>query len=481
MTLHETPPAPGKSVEAEQDLSLALDSLRNALAMSNAVLVVGPQALAVSLAVDGGGRREVNFYRLVAERLLERFGLGAEILEAATASWDLHRACAHAMAEKGISAKRLKPTVANLIRDLGAQVQPAGALASLSRLQCFDLVVCLTPDDLLARAIADAQPGLTLEITSYSPTAPSNQGVDIGSARPGVLRLCHPLGSLAAGGDFAIHEEDTLEYLHRLYDQGERRLKTLLTALRSKDRVFVGTSLPDWLGRGLMRFVNDQRLASEERTMEFLSAAGGDPALTNFIARFSNNSIVLPWAPAQFAAELAALALQIPPPVVRPASRDAVAPGPGPIAFVSYASEDADPARRIADALLQSGFGDVWLDRKKLKTGDTWSASISEAIAACDYFVPVLSARADARDEGVYWDEWRQALERARRVKRAFILPIGIDGAPPTPGLYPTIFSGDTRAFNDLHLLHAPAGALPGDAREQLSLRAQEHAQGRRG
>lgn len=471
---------PSKFMEDERDLTLALDSLSNSLAMSNAVLVLGPQAVTVSLAIAGGGQREVRFYRLVAERLLERFDLPVDILDAATRSWDLHHACAHAMSARGISAKRLKPTVANLIRDLSAQVQPAGALAALARLNCFDLIVCLTPDDLLARALVAAQPGLALEIASYSPTAPSNQSVDIGTARPDVLRLCYPLGSLAAGGDFAIHEEDTLEYLHRLYDQGERRLKTLLTELRSKDRIFLGTSLPDWLGRGLMRFVNDQRLATEDRTMEFLSTADADPALSDFIARFSNNSIVLPWALDTFVEKIAAMTTHLPP-RVKATTRAAAPHGPGPSVFVSYASEDAEPARRIADTLLLLGFGEVWLDRKKLKTGDTWSANISEAIAACDYFVPILSARADARDEGVYWDEWRQALDRSRRVKRAFILPIGIDDAPPTPRLYPAIFSGDTRAFNELHLLHAPAGALPGDARDQLSLRADEHAGTRRG
>jgi hypothetical protein len=485
-------PALEKYVAAEQDPGLALDSLGNSLAMSNAVLVIGPQALTISLPGVDGEPQELGFYRLVAERLLARFDLPLEGLNAAGpsgaswASWDLHRACAQVMSARGISAKRLKPTVANLIRDLSAQVQPSGALAALAQLNCFDLIVCLTPDDLLARAIAAAQPELTLDIASYSPTAPSTQSVDIGAARPDVLRLSHPFGSLAAGGDFAIHEEDTLEYLHRIYDQGERRLKTLLTELRSKDRIFIGTSLPDWLGRGLMRFVNDQRLATEERTMEFLGSVDDDPALADFIARFSTNSIALPWAPDRFVAEIAALAAHLPP-RVKPGTRSSVGlaqgqgHGAGPSVFISYASEDAAAARRLADTLRQLGFGEVWLDRKQLKTGDSWSDSISEAIAACDYFLPVLSARADARDEGVFWDEWRQALERARRVKRAFILPIGIDESPPTPRLYPAIFSGDTRAFNELHLLHAPAGQLGDDARDQLGQRAEANVGARRG
>jgi len=215
--------------------------------------------------------------------------------------------------------------------------------------------------------------------------------------------------------------------------------------------------------------------------MEFVTACDGDdPALTDFIARFSSNSIVLPWTPDSFVEQIAGLTAQLPPRVT-PSTRATVAQGLGPSAFVSYASEDAEQARRIADALLELGFGDIWFDRKKLKTGDTWSASIDEAIAACDYFVPILSARADGRVEGVFWDEWSQALERSRRVKRAFILPIGIDDEPASPRLYPRIFSGDTRAFNEKHLLHAPAGVLGGEAREQLINRADEHAGGRRG
>ena len=42
-----------------------------------------------------------------------------------------------------------------------------------------------------------------------------------------------------------------------------------------------------------------------------------------------------------------------------------------PAVFLSYASQDADAARRIAEAL--QGFGvEVWFDQNELRGGDAW-------------------------------------------------------------------------------------------------------------
>lgn len=39
--------------------------------------------------------------------------------------------------------------------------------------------------------------------------------------------------------------------------------------------------------------------------------------------------------------------------------------------FLSYASQDADAARRICDALRAVGL-DVWFDQSELRGGDVW-------------------------------------------------------------------------------------------------------------
>lgn len=461
-----------------QSLRNAVDSLREALRLKQVVAVIGPDALTVQITDADGHPRVAPFYRLVAERLLTQNNLSADRLDTPSHTWDLHRATAAIMAQTGLSAARLRRSVSSTIRELTEQVQAVGALAALAQLRCFDLIVCLTPDELLSRALQAAQSDTTVEVASYAPRADSSQSVDIPPARAGQIRLFHPLGRTESTTEFAIHEEDALEYLYRFRDDGERRAKTLLTALRGNDLLFLGCSLPDWMGRGLMRLVNDQRLSANDRTMEFFCARARDASLTGFLDRFSTNSIVFPWEPEEFVDEIARLAL--PPGRPTPA---APAPAPtrphqAPSAFVSYASQDSEAAQQIARSLIDLGFGDVWLDRKALVTGDDWSARIDEAIGRCDYFVPLLSQQADQRREGVFWEEWRKAIARSIRVYDAFLLPIGIDERPPTQMKYERIFTGPTKAFADLHLLHARDGRLDTETQEQLRRRAQTFAQG---
>ena len=43
--------------------------------------------------------------------------------------------------------------------------------------------------------------------------------------------------------------------------------------------------------------------------------------------------------------------------------------------FLSYASQDADAARRLCDALRSAGL-EVWFDQSELRGGDAWDAGI---------------------------------------------------------------------------------------------------------
>ena len=43
--------------------------------------------------------------------------------------------------------------------------------------------------------------------------------------------------------------------------------------------------------------------------------------------------------------------------------------------FLSYASQDADAARRICEALRAAGL-EVWFDQSELRGGDAWDQSI---------------------------------------------------------------------------------------------------------
>src|SRR3954466_1795111 len=97
--------------------------------------------------------------------------------------------------------------------------------------------------------------------------------------------------------------------------------------------------------------------------------------------------------------------------------------------FLSYASQDADAARRICEALRAAGI-EVWLDQEGgLVGGDAWDRKIREQIKECALFVPVISAHTQARAEGYFRLEWLLAVERSRLMAgdHTFLLPLVID------------------------------------------------------
>ena len=139
------------------------------------------------------------------------------------------------------------------------------------------------------------------------------------------------------------------------------------------------------------------------------------------------------------------------------------------------------PRAVLAQSLAALGFSDVWLDKRKLIAGDDWSDHIDEAIEHCDFFMPVLSRQADQRREGVFWEEWRKAVDARDAGQRR--LPAA-DGhrrrREPDRAGYERIFSGFTSEFRRLHLLHAPQGALSADASAELRERCGRFGGGHR-
>jgi TIR domain len=96
--------------------------------------------------------------------------------------------------------------------------------------------------------------------------------------------------------------------------------------------------------------------------------------------------------------------------------------------FLSYASEDRQAARSIGELLAKLGM-DVWLDESELGGGDAWDQKIRKQIRECDYFMPIVSARTEARREGYFRREWRLAVERTLDMAddHLFLLPVVID------------------------------------------------------
>jgi TolB-like protein/cytochrome c-type biogenesis protein CcmH/NrfG len=130
--------------------------------------------------------------------------------------------------------------------------------------------------------------------------------------------------------------------------------------------------------------------------------------------------------------------------------------GAGRAVFLSYASQDAEAAKRIADALRAAGV-EVWFDAEGgLEHGDAWDAKIRRQIKECVLFIPLISANTQAREEGYFRIEWELAAQRALGIATgvAFILPVLIDGTKEAGALVPD-------RFRTVQWTKLPGGVVP--------------------
>ncbi len=109
--------------------------------------------------------------------------------------------------------------------------------------------------------------------------------------------------------------------------------------------------------------------------------------------------------------------------------------------FLSYASQDAEAARRICEALRTAGL-EVWFDQSELRGGDAWDASIRKQIKECALFVPIISANTNAREEGYFRLEWKLAVDRSHLMadNKAFFFPVILGGVAEPAALVPDKF-----------------------------------------
>jgi TolB-like protein/Flp pilus assembly protein TadD len=114
---------------------------------------------------------------------------------------------------------------------------------------------------------------------------------------------------------------------------------------------------------------------------------------------------------------------------------------PSHAVFLSYASQDAEAAQRICEALHAAGI-EVWFDQSELRGGDAWDRQIRKQIHECALFMPVISVHSDARREGYFRREWKLAVDRTADMADdvAFLLPVVIDNTPDATARVPDRF-----------------------------------------
>jgi TolB-like protein len=128
---------------------------------------------------------------------------------------------------------------------------------------------------------------------------------------------------------------------------------------------------------------------------------------------------------------------------------------PSRAVFLSYASQDAEAAQRICEALRAAGI-EVWFDQSELRGGDTWDRSIRKQIKTCALFIPVISRTTHDRREGYFRLEWKLAVDRCHLMDAdmAFLLPVVIDDTRDDDARVP-------ERFREVQWTRLPGGITP--------------------
>ncbi len=416
--------------------------------------VVGPDMTLV----DDGPRR-VPLMQLLGERLAQRYQL------ALPAGASLDTAVRAFLAARGRDQlERLYRVVNDLLVEMAPV--PAEPLRRLAAITDLELFVSTTFDDLLARAIDAVRFG-GLPSTRQYWFAP-NQSTDAQQANaqpPGAGPVVFKLfGAASSVPQYALHEEDTLEWLHALLSETARLPDWIEHAVKDHPLLLLGCPIPDWISRYVVRLASTTRLASGKKQFFIVgSDLGRYPELRAFFRSYCSPTAVQ-WAempPEEFVAEFERRwrARRPAPPAAAgagaaPTAGAAAGTMPGNI-FVSYAREDAASARRLAQAIAALG-GDVWLDERRLEPGDRWEGEILEAIRRrVRLVVPVVSAHTERREEGYVFKEWNEAVERARGIpRRRFVVPVAVDAVGADVGRLVNV----PEAFRAVNFGQAPAG-----------------------
>ncbi len=419
--------------------------------------VVGPELVTVQ-----DGDRRVSLSRLLGERVAARYQLDV--------SWGplsgLDDAVGAFLAARGSrEAERLYRVVNDLVSDFNPP--PPEALRQLAGIRDFRLFLSTTFDPLLARAINEVRFGgepRTRELWFSPNQSTAEQQENAREPRESDTVVFKLFGKASSTPQYAIHDEDVLEWLHVLLTETARLPEWLGDELKASPVLFLGCQLSDWIGRLLTRMASKSRLSLESKQFFIVGeSVASYPALTRFFQTFCGGTRVqvLEADPAAFVAELSERWHKRNPQAAAAtaAGMAQAAPpaGKGSI-FISYVREDADAARRLCDALSDIG-GDVWLDERRLQPGDRWEEEILASIRReVRLFLPVISRHTESREEGYVFKEWREAVERAKGIPpggRKFIVPIVIDAEyDGNPSRYRQV----PDAFTVSHWGRAPGG-----------------------
>lgn len=321
---------------------------------------------------------------------------------------------------------------------------PGQALLDLASVTAFNLFLTTTFDPLMQQALDLVRYNGESRTSVYA-FAPEAEGTDLPALRqdlPG-SNVYHLLGKVSSIPDYAIWEEDMLEFIFAL---NKNMPKYLGWDLKKHGLLLLGLNFSDWPVRFFLRAAKQEQLSQLKVHRAYLADSGGESvsdSMVLFFGAVSRNIHVMREDPVAFCAELARRWRARHPESSHQIRRLSLAPKEmqrGAI-FISYAREDEAAAATLVSGLEQFGC-DVWYDRQRLQAGENWHNTLEDEVKKrCGLFLSMISTTTESTRESYYHQERHWAASRAERLSpgEEFYLPVVIDATSLQPAREPRI------------------------------------------
>lgn len=363
----------------------------------NVIPVLGQELF--TLTVEG---REVPLREYILQKMRERLGVEDEVSDFAELSYEYNmRAWDRIQSEPYYETTRILQEIS------GLEVEFLPELQELLSIEKFRLVLSTSFDDMALKVMESFWGKGKVKRLSYEKRSCKEDIDDL--SKPCLYQMFGKAS--AVPHEFVLTEDDLLEFLHYWLDENYRP-KRLSNVLREKYLLVIGCNYPNWLFRFFFHSLKFSSRSSAADKVGMLADSRLDKNLVDFLARMN----------AGVHEDVRAFIREL---VKRWKTFQGV--GDKKEIFISYASEDFEQARKIAETFQELGVA-VWFDKKSLEPGDAYEAMIKQNIQESKIFVPVLSRSVVNCGRRFFKREWKWANDELElRFPEKFIYPVVID------------------------------------------------------
>lgn len=313
---------------------------------------------------------------------------------------------------------------------------------NLAKIKGFEAFITVNIDGWLERAFEDEELFVNPSI-NYFPSASFDPNLKIQENQPKIFNIMSNIDST----NFAMTEEQSLEYLYSLQSENSAIAAKLFDSLRDKDILLIGCSFPNWFMRFFLRIMA-QSPFTDTRITKYVACDTTleDAELATFLQSNAISIVHISKEPiegysddAVFKNSIEFITKMYDHFITKDAAviTDAGVGGRNEQIFeeelfLSYSWGDKPVMEELKNEFRKQGVK-IFFDDDNLKTGDQFGKKIKNKIRDCDYFLAFISKNSiERKDSYVYDKEWRFAFFLDEEGEKNYIRPYILDDTSPT-------------------------------------------------